>query len=295
MLIRQVLARLAAKGLIYRLHGKGTFIAPRPRTDCLLVVHHDDDPVRHPHVSQLSFALGQAWASSGQGPVRTMAAEEFLSARLDELPLIFPGLRGILFFRETAPVARAVAEGLHDRIPCAFLGSSSHRERVAIPARWHEEARIASLMAELLKGRRVAVLGTQPAPGESPAHPHRLTSLARATGAREVIALPPVGFDRALEARLRSPRVFNALACVHDWVAARALHGAKRLGLAVPGDLAIAGINGDAGGAWLDPPLSSVVLDLTEDARVLSRYFAASLPKKLDPRGSLKLKRSGSA
>ncbi len=54
----------------------------------------------------------------------------------------------------------------------------------------------------------------------------------------------------------------TAVACYNDLFAAAALAAAARLGLAVPGDLSVVGIDDEAFAAYTQPPLTTVRLDM---------------------------------
>ena len=64
------------------------------------------------------------------------------------------------------------------------------------------------------------------------------------------------------------------MAAYNDYVAAMALQAARRLGLAVPGELGVIGVDDDPLSAFLDPPLTSVRIDMVD---VADRLLALGL------------------
>jgi len=77
----------------------------------------------------------------------------------------------------------------------------------------------------------------------------------------------------------------TAVAASNDYVAAMALNAARLLGLRVPADLAVIGVDDDPMAALLDPPLSSVRLDMAALADTLLAQGLALLEGGEPPPG----------
>jgi DNA-binding LacI/PurR family transcriptional regulator len=95
------------------------------------------------------------------------------------------------------------------------------------------------------------------------------------------VEVPPKGTIEGVMAVLETwkayPEPVTAVAAYNDYVAAACLRAAKRLGLRVPEDLAIIGLDDDPMSVLMDPPLSTVRLDMIALAdTLLAKGLAAA-------------------
>lgn len=92
------------------------------------------------------------------------------------------------------------------------------------------------------------------------------------------VPVPPHGSVEHVMEILRAwrsgPDPVTGVTAYNDYVAAMALQAASRLGLAVPGDLGVIGVDDDPLSMFLDPPLSSVRIDMVD---VADRLLALGL------------------
>ncbi len=75
----------------------------------------------------------------------------------------------------------------------------------------------------------------------------------------------------------------TAVACFNDLHAVLVLVAARHLGLAVPGDLAVIGIDDDPVASLADPPLTTVAFDMVAFARYLAARGRAALDGEVAP------------
>jgi hypothetical protein len=286
-LVRQVFARLVAKGLIYRKRGSGTYVSPKPRNAMLLLVHEDIDVSQHPHTSPLFFYLSQAWSKyPTAGAVFCMAKTEFSLLEVSDLLSMFPYLSGILFFRVMTPNQIPGLDKLN--LPLAFLGSSIHRETVAIPGRYHEEKEIAKLIKNIFKNKNILVIGAE----DLSIHSRRAEILVTELEAKALYKYSDAA-GRDLLTVLKKNKC-DAVVAVYDELAIQAIGQLRANGIDVPNEVAICGINGDYVGRITQPKLTSILIDLKEDAEKLIEWFMA--PKNLFPKtGSISILKGESA
>ena len=116
------------------------------------------------------------------------------------------------------------------------------------------------------------------------------------------VSVPPAGSVDAIAAILQQWRAADepvtGVAAYNDYVAAACYAAAARLGLQVPADLAVIGVDDEPFAALLDPPLTSVRLDVVQFADHLMNQALAvagtgdeppplsSLSVEVVPRGS---------
>lgn len=82
---------------------------------------------------------------------------------------------------------------------------------------------------------------------------------------------------------LQMPQLPDALICVNDYIAIRVLAALKRLGIAVPGQIMVAGFDGTPQSAVVEPALTTVKIPGAEIGRIgadllLKRIAAPDLP-----------------
>ena len=93
--------------------------------------------------------------------------------------------------------------------------------------------------------------------------------------------MPPKGSIEGVMAVLQAwralPEPVTAVAAYNDYVGAACVSAAKRLGLRVPEDLAVIGLDDDPMSALIDPPLSTVRINMAALAdHLLARGLAAA-------------------
>ncbi len=100
------------------------------------------------------------------------------------------------------------------------------------------------------------------------------------------------------ETLLSEPRAVTALLCLSDVIAHGALIACKRLGLSVPSDISVIGIDDLPGSAFTDPPLTSVHLPVGRMGQITAgaiiEWLERGLPAQstkiecyIEPRGSV--------
>ena len=101
------------------------------------------------------------------------------------------------------------------------------------------------------------------------------------------VPVPPAGSVEALADVLRQWRAGSApvtgVAAYNDYVAAACYAAAARLGLRVPDDLAVIGVDDEPFAALLDPPLSTVRLDVIQFADRLMELARATTGQGEEP------------
>ncbi|MFD2840394.1 LacI family DNA-binding transcriptional regulator [Populibacterium corticicola] len=144
---------------------------------------------------------------------------------------------------------------------------------------------IGDAQVELLEGRRVAY-AHQTDPHEWSALSLRRERAVRAACAgRKMEAPTVVELDLTLDNAAHVLSQLSAdsplgFACYNDEVATALLAGARKLGLRVPEDVAVVGVDATPLGQLLDPPLTSVAIDSTSGVESILLELRASVQGK---------------
>ncbi len=154
-----------------------------------------------------------------------------------------------------------------ERIPIVFVDQSSRRKGLFVGTADHEGAREMTEYILSLGHRRIAFLG-----GPEDAY----TSCERLEGYREALKAAGLSANRnwlthtdyRLEGGYQAmrqllvrcgPDAFTAVVSANDYVAIGAMSALREAGIKVPGQMSVAGFTGDEIGAFLNPPLTTMV------------------------------------
>lgn len=115
---RKAVDRLAREGMLYKLHRKGTFVAPKPKNRLLLIVTTNPDSS---FVGKLTPVADQypdlQWQELSIGSVRS---------HIEDIERVFPFLEGVLFVRDLPRCSDVIRELQKKKIPTIFYGSDIH-------------------------------------------------------------------------------------------------------------------------------------------------------------------------
>ena len=268
---------LQAQGLVERRVGSGTYVRPRPGTDggeCtfgVLVPDHADIEIFEPLVQGLLAAPDarrHAFLWSGgdaTGPDRADAAwdrlQQFITRKVDGV--FFAPLEGMPL-DDTTNIRIVTALGAAG-IPVVLLDRSvyPYPKRGPFDLVGIDNRRVGFAVTEHLVAsgaRRVAFLGSLS--GAS-------TIGARRAGYREAIdvlaADPslvdvpiPLPIDADTLAAYLDRHGPDAIVCAHDRGAARLMHALLALGVRIPDEVRLAGIDDVEYAAWLPVPLTTM-------------------------------------
>lgn len=277
--IRVALKELMSEGLIYRQHGRGTFVSPKMVKSQILIVGTFSESLTGQDIGIQKFLggfLGEPY-SNQEHYTPTILNSEHFAKQLDDLLFHYPDAKAVLFFRD-APSALASEDALKAMgIPFLFYGSSSLRERLGeIPSLCFDERHIVEIGMEYLFGKYGSRISFAYQEG-FPVLESRRTfyeDWMRSRGYEpHFVSLGPAAKDvsvtheRAYLAYGDMLGETDALFCSDDWVALYFHNAALRNSR--PGDdlLPLLGVNDYPICDIVYPTLSSIRIPLEEDSR----------------------------
>ncbi|MBN8217732.1 MAG: LacI family DNA-binding transcriptional regulator [Spirochaetes bacterium] len=217
-----------------------------------------------------------AVASAGMLPGRNViypAEVDFLAHHLKELPQLFPGLAGVIVHRHPE-ICRQLVSVLPRRVPVLLYGSSCYRGLGGTPHQLttDEDEVVRRALEHLWKrGHRHIGFLSRPLPAQrrrEEAWRGWLTQRGVPCGPDRVLEVshldPLAAFQPA--ARLRKfLRPLTAVFAAVDVDLPPLLQAATKLGLRLPRDLSVAGVDDSDFCEWTHPRLSSVRLPQEKD------------------------------
>ncbi len=278
--VRKALDNLVMEKVIYRRHGQGTFVAPRIRKGKILLVPNQDSVSLGVHDDYFTFFLGALTeANTGDSSCEPLIVElEDFLANLDDLPMIYPEIAGVIFFRGFNNYELACEALRRQALPCLYYGPNLHEGKDDdIPAVYHDETAIAALLADYLVSqgiRRVSGIGNGQLIGRC-----RLDLFAAAAAKRglEFREAPPDIFDDHRRLRLLAAED-EVFLCAVDRVAIRLIQVLERqLHLRVPDDIRVIGVDNVPAGQELQPGLTTVDLCSYDNGRLCLRRFSEAI------------------
>jgi DNA-binding LacI/PurR family transcriptional regulator len=274
------LKELIQEGLIYREHGKGTFISPPTVRHQILIVGRFQESLPSREFGIVSFAqslIGDSAAYAQRLMPVAMNSQNFMEIAAD-LKHYYPNAKGVLFFRDYRVVKSTFKYLEEEGLPYLFYGSDSiSDEVVGRPSCFYPEAKIIDIGLTHLRARygdkitfafnphirvfenRVRLYcewmeghGIQP----------DVLELSDASNLYAE-ALHEEAFCHLEKRRGELRSIF----CVDDRIALLFHNAALRLGMKIPEELAILGINDYPFCNMVYPSISSISIPLFEDGR----------------------------
>jgi hypothetical protein len=276
VVLREALARLEAEGRIYRRPRRGCFIAP-PRHDRVVLLVHNvrydraGDEITDYGYEHLLYSISQA--ASGPGSryaVIPVLLPEYL-ASLADLPLVYPGLCGIVFHATKAITEPMLERSLVHGVPVVYTGSDAWLSQMSpsvsksvVRLCWRETD-IANTMARHLAEHghtRLGIIEKR----------HHLYPDDRIRHMREVMSITKsymaLESPEDEETRFRSfARGLTAVCAPNDFIAITAMNLAVRLGYRVPGQLSFVGFENNKFCNFSVCPLDSIEQPLARAGR----------------------------
>ncbi len=139
------------KGLIYSLHGKGTFVSPPVRSRKILILYPGDGFYRE---SALFLDGAQKYLYRSHSPyLPVLLPLNFVLEQPDNLTYTYPDVRGIIVFRDF-PAFQTLVRLFGDRgVSLLFYGSSWHNPAREYNSYLYREEEMAALILKTLEDR----------------------------------------------------------------------------------------------------------------------------------------------
>jgi len=279
--IKQVLDRMVSDGDLYRIQGKGTFVAPKLHTQPVLIVIEGSNVLQSRDFAQVDFFQG---ITSSTASVKTVPAvlceEEFLKA-VPDADIVFKDFRSIIFFR-TARAYLASREQLErNHFTYLFYGSDGHFLANNLPtsnAVLCSEKKIVSLAIDHLiahghhqigclfsnstiRYRRSVLFQELMAERSLPIQAHFMINPGVSHGNLVTRIEYLKTYLQTMEQDLP-----GAFLCTDDWMAAALYQAAGELAISIPKQFSVIGINDYTFSRFLYPPLTTIKIPVFEDA-----------------------------
>lgn len=278
--IRMALKELIQEGLIYREQGRGTFVSPPTVKRQILIVGKFDDslPARDFGIMNFtqSFISDKATQKRAYMPV-ALSSERFVKIAPD-LRHYYPNATCVLFFRDYRVAVEMEAILEEQQIPRLFYGSDSFLEFIEnTPVCVYPERKIIDLGLDYLIEKYGANIRFGYS-SHTAVFVNRFRHYEARMGSEDLPTQPivlPVR-DRLYDERLHeyaydylkeNHTAMRSIFCADDRFALLFHNAALRLGLKIPDDLAILGINDYPICDMVYPTLSSIQIPIVDDGR----------------------------
>ncbi len=278
--IRMALKELTQEGRIYREHGRGTFVSPPTARQQVLIVGKFEESHSTNEFGIIGFTQSLIEDSArSEEPTTLIALNPTTFANLaPDLKHYYPQAKGILYFRNYKSVKSTYRFLEASGLPYLFYGSDSISEEVKDhPACFYPEAEIIDIGMTHLREKY----------GDDIAfayHPGALVAENRLKLYRDWMennGIQPQVLTLSNTKHLYDPSLheeayrhlagkrgkFRAVFCFDDRFALLFHNAALRLGLRIPDDIAILGINDYPFCSMVCPSISAISIPLFEDGR----------------------------
>ena len=284
--VRKALNNLIAEMVIYRRHGKGTFVAPRVRKKKILFVPNRESINEMSRDDYFDFFLGALSESNSLNlPYEPMIVDsvDFLK-NLDDLELLYPNIGGVLFFRGMQNCLEAEPALREAQIPFMYYGPNIYGKITErFPALFHNESSIAAMAADYFKKKnynRIAGIITH---GITPERSKLFTQAAQLYG----LTYDPYVMENDLENKFKPVFQneirdhYDALFCLTDEAAIFVIQLLEReLKVKVPGEIAVMGVDNIPMADMLRPSLTSIAIDNYSNGHLCIKCFAKYIEDK---------------
>jgi len=286
---RKAVERLVQEGLLYKVHRKGTFVAPKPRNRLILII------TTNPNFS----VVGKLTPVADQYP--DMQWQELtvdsLRSYIDNVEYVFPRLEGVLLIRDFPRCIDIVRVLKKKGIPTFFYGSDIHLPMLGgCSVLLYSESRITRMAMDHLKAqgcKRIACVGSTrwPASKARMDHYHEWIKHNKFPDDPELLLDEPFSTDfrecySAVLERLGS-KTFGAdgIYCTSNELACIVIQAACTLGIKIPSELAVVGVEDDESIALrIFPQITAVRIPFSEDIQESFKQLSAlkGIPPKED-------------
>jgi DNA-binding LacI/PurR family transcriptional regulator len=267
--VRHALRELQKDGVIYTVNKKGSFVAPthqKSKTFYLVYGPSGISPEINEHI-QLGI---RKFIESGQNIRVVPVHMDTIREQAKQLFQLNPDLAGILFYRMYDVLLELQPTLKQAGVPFVFFGSASviDAARKDIPSIVYDESRVLHLALEHLKSkgfRSIAFLGDQDLISHHRCLQYVEQMLIHKMNSPQMFVIQgEKSFVQVREALQNVTKSIEAIICVSDRVAVKAVQVLKEMGFKVPQELAVLSIDGSFLCEYVDPCLSSIDLGVED-------------------------------
>ncbi|MDC7219236.1 MAG: substrate-binding domain-containing protein [Spirochaetales bacterium] len=272
---RKALDDMEKEGLIYRIHGKGTYVAPKSQTHSILIVSNYNAQIRERHFAYMRFMAGIMDYLDEEDhhyyPC-SINSEKFLE-KLEHLELYYRDIKGVIFFRDMKGYSQGKKILEEKGIPFYFYGSDTYCDEVDSPSIMHEEKQVVLTGIEKILEKKYQAMGIY-FNDNNPVRKKRYDDFLAILQEKSLPLLKEnllsqKDFPRdELIKKLSGIKERTAFFCVDDWLGTELVNCAVLAGKKVPEEIGIIGVNDFPFCSLLITPLSSISIPLFEDARI---------------------------
>ncbi len=278
---RKAVNQLTEEGLLYKLHRKGTFVAPLARNKLILLVTSEADYSVIGRLTPMARLFPELqW--------QELVVDDLRSC-VPDIRHIFPRLAGTLFIRDISKCIDVIHGVQSQNVPTFFYGSDTHLGYLqGVHALLHRERDISRMALDHLleKGcRRIGFFGSS----EWATYASRQAEYIQWMGEKKLPVIQKNIIDQTLPTMRNAPACYEALKsyfksgeftgdgiyCVDAWAAACLVQAALAAGLRIPEDVRVISVEDDQTIAGrIFPQISCVRIPLPEDIREAVKLIA---------------------
>lgn len=269
--VRKTFDEMEREGLIYRIHGKGTFIAPKSNTYTILIVSNYNLQAGERHISYMAYWAGiQDYLDNhdlNYYPI-SINNQKFLSIR-DDLQVYYRNLKGVIFFRDCDSYLESMDTLRAANIPCFFYGSDYYKDRIQTDYLFYNEKRIVEIAIDKILEQGYKNIGIY-YHINNPVRVRRYNWFLEILSDKNIdsIVCQKKVTEETLVEIIRGIGKRIAFFCVDDWLAAELMNCSILAGKSIPEDIGIIGVNNYPFCSVMIKPLTSVDIPLFDDAKI---------------------------
>jgi DNA-binding LacI/PurR family transcriptional regulator len=263
--IRHALRELQKEGVIYTINKKGSFVAPTHRKSKTFYLIYGPDEIAPDVQEQIQQGIRQ-FLDSGQNVRVVPMNMRTLEEQSDQLIQLNPDLKGVLFYRKFEGMTNLVPILKSANMPFIYFGSSSSLdpEWASLPHIVYDEEKIMTMAVDhLMAGGHqcIGYLGNQdPISKQRCLHYVEQMLKHQITTPHLHLVKEPQAFKDIRQTLKQIPKDVDALVCVSDRLAVKAIQVLRTMGKNIPEDLSIIAIDGSFLCEYVEPNLSSISL-----------------------------------